>query len=481
MALDIIQKIWNYSKLFNKDENYDLLTDLTQELVCLYHQQGRLSENPFESARKRTLSLPIDEIKKVLQRKVCVVTGGLGSVGSTLVADLLKFEVSKVFVLDIQAVGFNERFLYEDKVEFIQIDIRDELSLAKCLKRIQPEIVFHTAAVRDPGYAERNILETVQTNIIGTWNLVKACENSHSVKNFVFTSTGKASRYYTQEIYAATKKICENIFDTFSRTSKIKYSMVRFTHIYCNSLMNNELKNSSKSSDYVKIHSPGKFVTAQNLTEASYLLLNALINAKSKKCNFLLVKNLEWPVESLELALYYIKESGRRIPLIFTGNPKGYSEKFFRGQLDWNKPQELNLLINVYENQKRETNKEGDILISSIVPCDKRLLFELIQNLKSSLEPNGLKEYLLSGLEKIFIDSLKYVNKKDTLNILKWGISPKFLAAEGTTLEDYKHIYPILINSLLGSEHYEEVQKLLKEAKEIQDPKNENFNLTETS
>ncbi|WP_304518155.1 polysaccharide biosynthesis protein [Cecembia rubra] len=481
MVHTILKKIWHYSGLFEKEENYDILVELTQELIILYDQQGRLLENPFESARKRTLSLPVDELKKELKNKVCLVTGGLGSVGTTLVDDLLKFEVSKVFVLDIKPFRFQKRLFYADKVEFIHIDIRDEISLAKCLKKIQPEIVFHTAAVRDPGYAERNILETVQTNIIGTWNLVKACENSISVKNFVFTSTGKASRYFTQEIYASTKKICENILDAFSRTSKIKYSMVRFTHIYCNSLMNNELKNSSKSLDYVKIHSPGKFVTAQNLTEASYLLLNALINAKSKICNFLLVKNLEWPVESLELALYYIKNSGRRIPIVFTGNPKGYSEKFFRGQLDWNKPQELNLLINVYENQKREINKAGDILISSIVPCEKRLLFELIQNLKSSLRPNEQKENLLSGLEKIFIDSLKYVNKKDTFNILKWGISPKFLVAEDTTLENYGHIYPILVNSLVGSEHYEEVQKLLKEAKEIQDFKNENYILKDAS
>lgn len=481
MVHTVLQKIWHYSRLFKKEENYDLLAELTQELIFLYDQQGRLSENPFESARKRTLSLPIDEITKELKSKVCLVTGGLGSVGTTLVDDLLKFEVSRVFVLDIKPVGFQERFFYGDKVEFIQIDIRDELSLEKYLKKIQPEIVFHTAAIRDPGYAEKNIIETVQTNIIGTWSLVKACENTHSVEKFIFTSTGKASRYYTQEIYAATKKICENILDTFSKTSKIKYSMVRFTHICCNSLMNHELKNSSKSSDYVKIHSPGKYVTAQNLTEASYLLLNALINAKSKKCNFLLVKNLEWPVESLELALYYVKESGRRIPIIFTGNPKGYSEKFFRGQLDWNKPQELNLLINVYENQKREINKEGDILISSIVPCEKKLLFELIQNLKSSNEPDELKAYLFSGLEKMFIDSLKYVNKKDTLNILKWGISPKFLAAENTTLDNYKHIYPALVDSLVGSKYFEEAQKILKEAIEIQDPNNENFNLTEAS
>lgn len=468
MVDKVIQKIWGFSKDFSKGNNYDSLVELTQELIELYDKQGRLSENPLEPSAKRILSLPIDEVGKKLNNRVCMVTGGLGSVGSTIVKDLLKFDISKIIILDINSTKSDSLEPKNDKIEFFPCDIRDEKLLSDCIKKFQPEIVFHTAAVRDPGYAEKNILETVQTNVIGTWNLVNACENAPSVKKVIFSSTGKASRYLTEEIYAATKKVCENILDVFSKTSSITYSMVRFTHIYCNSLMDHELKTAAISSDYVKIHSPGKFVTAQNLTEASYLMLNALIYAKPHKCNFLLVRNLEWPVESLELALYYIKKYGRKIPIIFTGNPKGYSEKFFRGQLDWNKPNELNLLINVFENQKREINNEGDIIISSIVPCKKQTLYDLIQSLKNTTNPDELREFLLDGSKKMLKDSLEYVNEKDTFNILKWGISPKYLEAEKTSLDDYKHIYPILIESLNDSPYFEEAQKILKEAKEFQ-------------
>src|SRR5690606_36132453 len=133
----------------------------------------------------------------------------------------------------------------------------------------QPEFVFHTAAQRNPGYAEKHIYETITTNVLGTLNVVKASEKTACVKQCVFSSTGKASRYFTEEVYAGTKKMCEYIFEVCAKKSSKKYSFVRFTHILDNSLMNEELKHCSKTDPYLAIHSPGKYVTAQNVTEAA--------------------------------------------------------------------------------------------------------------------------------------------------------------------------------------------------------------------
>src|SRR5690606_4191987 len=113
------------------------------------------------------------------------------------------------------------------------------------------------------------------------------------------SSTGKASRYFTEEVYACSKKICENILDLYARKGRVKYGMVRFTHMLDNSLMNAELKKFAETGDLVAIHSPGKYVTAQNKEEAASLMLNALLYAEAGRSNFLLVRNLEWPVESL--------------------------------------------------------------------------------------------------------------------------------------------------------------------------------------
>jgi hypothetical protein len=279
-------------------------------------------------------------------------------------------------------------------------------------------------------------------------NIIRACEAVGSVKQLVFSSTGKASRYVTEEIYAGTKKLVEFIFATCAQSSDIRYSMTRFTHILDNSLMNQELVNASNENKYLGIHSPGKYVTAQNALEASLLMLNALIYSEKKQCNFLLVRHLEWPVESLEMALYYIKESGRSIPVIFVGNPMGYSEKFFRGQFDWSRPNELNLLTNVYERKHRRLNEDEDIIIARPCSTDKFLLMRALDRLDAAHGEKETKDTLLQELKSIVNASLKMVDPQDTKDILRWGLDPRFLKMENVQMSDFQIIVPLLQASL---------------------------------
>lgn len=445
----VYEKIWELSPYHSQPDVYEKLQELTAGLIKSYTAAGRLDEDPFLATEKRILSLPHDQVNTLLKSATCLVTGGLGCVGSCLVSQLATFEVSKIIVLD-KVLPAKEIREQNNKILYIQADICDEENIYALFNEYQPDFVFHTAAQRDPGYAELHVAETVDTNIFGTLNIVKACENTPSIQQCVFSSTGKASRYYTDELYAATKKIDEYIFDAYSRNGKVRYSFVRFTHILDNSLMNMELKEQSKGA-YIAIHSPGKYVTAQNVSEAASLLLNALLNSRLNECNFLIVRHLEWPVESLELALYYIKECGRALPVIFKGNPPGYCEKFFRGQMDWSAPEELNLLINVYENKYKTYNEKGDIIISKSIPVNRLLLDHALADLKSAPNESMTREYLAAGLKSIMQDMLQHADQRDTLNILQWGLHPQHLAAEGTSMDDYGPTVNLLLESLACS------------------------------
>ena len=458
MIEEIYRRIWQLSPSAKKPDSYAELTDLTRELIALYDQQGRLSDDPFSPTRQRKLSLPFDKINEELRGSVCVVTGGLGCVGSTLVRELLKFNVKKVLIIDIKKL---HDIVLPPNVEYAVCDVRDLDKLTDIFKTCKPQFIFHTAAQRDPGYAESHVYETISTNVLGTLNVAKACEASGSVKQCVFSSTGKASRYFTKEIYAGTKKMCEFIMDSYSRRSSTKYSMVRFTHILDNSLMNQQLMNECDSDDFVAVHCPGKFVTAQNVREAAYLMLNTLVYSQNGQSNFLLVRNLEWPVESLEMALYYINRSGRKMPVIFLGNPIGYTEKFFRGQMDWSNPQELNLLINVYEQRYRRYNQDNDIIISHISPIDEKLVGKAIERIQAATGEADSGHALVEGLSEIVRDSLDRVNKSDTVNILNWGLQQKFLDIEKTKMSDYGQIIPMMFESLESSGHYKMVEGLL--------------------
>ena len=445
MTDEIIKKIWTLSPLVEVRESYQELLQLTDELIRVYDLQNRLSHDPFDSTRARIVSLPFDRINNELKGSTCIVTGGYGCVGTILVNELLKFDVKTIIILDNKN---NTEFSSSSKVNSINCDVRDLERVLDIFSFYKPNFVFHTAAQRDPGFAENNIVETVSTNVTGTLNIVKACEATGSVKQMVFSSTGKASRYFTEEVYAATKKICEFILDTYARESVVRYSMVRFTHILDNSLMNAELKNASENDSYVAVHSPGKYVTAQNAKEAAYLMLNALVYSTMKQCNFLLVRYLEWPVESLEMALFHIKQTGRHIPVAFVGNPIGYCEKFFRGQMDWSKPDDLNLLINVYEQKYRQLNADEDIIISRVCPTQSTTLARVVDSIDQTKGEAQMKSAVIDGLKELVKGSLKMVNNAETINILRWGLDPGFLEMENKRVDDFDILVPLLKESL---------------------------------
>jgi hypothetical protein len=318
--------------------------------------------------------------------------------------------------------------------------------------------VFHTAAQRDPGYAESHVIETASTNVLGTLNVIRACEEVGTVIQMVFASTGKSSRYYTEEVYAVSKKIAEFAIDAYAKESAIKYSIVRFTHLLDNSLMNIELKESSKNAAYLSVHSPGKYVTAQNAKEAAFLMLNALVYSEEKQCNLLFVRHLDWPVESLEVALYYIKQSERIIPVVFVGNPIGYSEKFFRGQMDWSNPSELNLLTNVYERKYRRLNSNEDIIISRPCSATKDVLRKAVEKIAAARGEIDTKINLVDGQKDLVRESLKTVSKEDTADILRWGLDPKFLELEHVNVADFNTLISLLVESLAGSEYDQETE-----------------------
>jgi nucleoside-diphosphate-sugar epimerase len=456
LTKEICRSIWTLSAEVNYPESYLKLVGLTNDLISIYEQQGRLNKHPFSSARERKLSLPFEILYNKLKGTTCVITGGLGCIGSVLTNVLLEFKVKKIIILDINVTGNSP--LDSKEIIKVQCDVRDLSSLQNAFLLYRPDYVFHTAAQRDPGYAEKYIAETTSINVLGTFNVMQACESVSTVKQMVYASTGKSSRYFTEEVYAATKKIGEFVIDAYAKESTVKYSIVRFTHVLENSLMNSELRESSENAPYLSVHSPGKYVTAQNATEAAFLMLNSLVYSEEKQCNLLLVRNLEWPVESLEVALYYAKQSGRSLPIVFVGNPVGYCEKFFRGQFDWSNPAELNLLTNVYERKYRKLNSHEDIIITRPCSADKTLIKEVIEKINGARGDIENKKELTGGLKELVRESLKKVDKEDTVDILRWGLDPKFVQLENVDITKFNALVSLLVESLAGSKYDKEIE-----------------------
>lgn len=122
--------------------------------------------------------------------KNILVTGGAGFIGSFLV-DLLIKEGYKVRILDNleEQVHFGKKPKYLNKnAEFTKGDVRSVIDLKKVIDGI--DAIFHLASAVGVGQSNYQIKKYVDSNILGTANLLDLLVNSkHQVKKFITISS----------------------------------------------------------------------------------------------------------------------------------------------------------------------------------------------------------------------------------------------------------------------------------------------------
>jgi len=170
------------------------------------------------------------KIEKELRNKVILVTGGAGSIGSSLVNRLLEYPIDSVRVLDI-----NEHALFQMKRRITSSKLRLLLGTILDKERVEMagrdvDIIFHLAAVKNLEISEVNPIETIDTNINGTVNLIKMVMRNKP-KKFLNISTDKTVESST--LYGATKLLGERL-STWAgiHVSPTKFGTIRFGNIY---------------------------------------------------------------------------------------------------------------------------------------------------------------------------------------------------------------------------------------------------------
>lgn len=432
------------------------LRQLTQDLVEAYKSSGRLQGDPFYDAWTRPVHLYEEDVKQQLQGKVVLVTGGEGFVGTCLIKKLVELGADRVISVDKARYSTAHAEAIRgiaDNVLLYVADVRNYDDLKPIFETERPQLVFHLAAQRLPGLAEQQIRETVTSNIFGTQNVIHLCEE-YGVEQCMFSSTGKASRYFTAEVYAASKKVACWLFQQATKRGRVRYGMVRFTHMLDNSSMCEQIDSKIQAGRPVNIHAPDRYVVGQNVGEAVNLLLNGLVLSELGILKFLLVRNLGWPTESLEVALYKILESGKDLPIYFQGIIPGYEESFFLGQVDWDDQLEINTLINALETSYRMgISSSNDMIIAEPFPFTEAVLVEQLPQLKrlcddTDVSEADIKKKLADLVRAVSQTNFEHASAKRVLQILRWGVNPKQYEKGELNLAHYKDIIEILVRSL---------------------------------
>ena len=167
---------------------------------------------------------------KELKNKSVLVTGGAGSIGSALVEKLLEFPIQSVRVYDNNeyALAKLNKKLKDSRLRIILGNILDQDRVSIACDEI--DIVFHLAAIKNIEISEFNPIETIDTNVNGTVNMIKMIIEKKP-KKFINISTDKAADAST--LYGNTKQLGERLTSwagshTYPRT---KTATVRFGNV----------------------------------------------------------------------------------------------------------------------------------------------------------------------------------------------------------------------------------------------------------
>jgi len=121
------------------------------------------------------------------------ITGGTGLVGSWLVKALLAQGADIVcLVRDWVPSSLILQPQQIKQVRIVRGDVRDQRCVERVLGDYEVKTVIHLAAQTIVGVANRNPIETFESNIQGTWCLLEACRRSPLVEQVVIASSDKA-------------------------------------------------------------------------------------------------------------------------------------------------------------------------------------------------------------------------------------------------------------------------------------------------
>lgn len=134
-----------------------------------------------------------------------LITGGAGFIGSAVTRYIIQHTRNEVRVLDCLTYAGNLESLTtiseNERYSFTHTDICDALSLSEQFREFQPDIVMHLAA---ESHVDRSIdgpAAFIQTNLIGTFNLLEASRQYYATLDDERKKTFRFHHISTDEVY----------------------------------------------------------------------------------------------------------------------------------------------------------------------------------------------------------------------------------------------------------------------------------------
>lgn len=328
---------------------------------------------------REPVSFDKSEIREFIKGKVCMVTGGGGSIGSELVRQIAKYNPRQIVVVDIyenNAYEVQQEVLmeYGDDINFVTLisSVRDYDKMEKIFSDYKPDIVFHAAAHKHVPLMEVVPEEAVKNNIIGTYNTAVLAEK-YKADKFVMISTDKAVN--PTNVMGCTKRVCEMIIQYMAQKSgHTEFVTTRFGNVLgSNGSVIPLFRRQIESGKPVTVTHPDIIRYFMTIPEAVSLVLEAGAMAKGGE---IFVLDMGAPVKIVTLAENLIRMYGKvpyeDVEIKFTGLRPG--EKLFEE------------LLMDEEGLKKTSNKK--IFIGNQIEIDPERFLSQLKEVEACAEHN---------------------------------------------------------------------------------------------
>lgn len=257
---------------------------------------------------------------RCITRKVVMVTGAGGSIGSELCRQIMRCQPTELILLER-----NEFALYNIQQELKQWcaeqpvchtrihvmlgDVQDRPLLKRMMIGFGVQTVYHAAAYKHVPMVEQNMIPGARNNVFGTWHAANAAIDA-GVETFVLISTDKAVR--STNVMGATKRLAELCLQALStRQSVTRFCMVRFGNVLGSSgsvvpLFREQIRNGGP----VTVTHPDVIRYFMTIPEAAQLVIQAGAMGTGGD---VFVLDMGEPVKIAELARQMIRLMGLRV------------------------------------------------------------------------------------------------------------------------------------------------------------------------
>ncbi|MEO8592812.1 MAG: nucleoside-diphosphate sugar epimerase/dehydratase [Candidatus Solibacter sp.] len=274
-------------------------------------------------------------VRRAVEGRVVMVTGGGGSIGSELCRQLASFQPRKLVIFERSEsdlfrihLEISNKFPQDTIIPVIG-DIRECSSVEHAIRHHQVNSIFHAAAYKHVPVMESHVLEAVKNNILGTWTLVGAAIRG-GVDSFLMISSDKAVN--PTNIMGLTKRVAELIVSAMQNpdeSSAVRFVSVRFGNVLgSNGSVVPIFRQQIAAGGPVTVTHPEMQRYFMTISEAVQLVLQASTMGKGSE---IFVLDMGQSVRIVDLARDMIRLSGHDpdvdIEIRFTGCRPG--EKLF--------------------------------------------------------------------------------------------------------------------------------------------------------